>query len=76
MKDGSKMDLITNYSIPDKIFRIETDIVVSYVPGIEYVRNQITEVMKHKLWITHEKLYRSSYSISQGQEWSLKLDAE
>lgn len=47
-------DLITNYSIPDKNFRVETDVVVSYGPDIEYVRNLIKEAMEHEDWIMHE----------------------
>lgn len=48
------MDLITNYSIPDKIYRVEIDVVVSYGPDIEYVRDLIIEAMKHEDWIMHE----------------------
>ncbi|MFZ2498348.1 MAG: mechanosensitive ion channel family protein [Methanosarcina sp.] len=49
------VDMITNYSIPDKMFRVETDVVVSYGPDIEYIRNLIIEAMKHEDWIMHEK---------------------
>ncbi|WP_239451293.1 mechanosensitive ion channel family protein [Methanosarcina horonobensis] len=48
------IDMITNYSILDKIFRVETDVVVSYGPDIEYVRNLIIEAMKHEDWIMYE----------------------
>ncbi len=48
-------DLVTNYSIPEKIFRVETDVVISYGPDIEYVRNLIIEAMEHEDWIMHEK---------------------
>lgn len=61
------MDLITNYSIPDKIYRVETDVVVSYGPDIEYVRNLIIEAST-KTESCMKILYRSSYSSSQGQE--------
>ncbi|KKH48194.1 hypothetical protein EO93_10335 [Methanosarcina sp. 1.H.A.2.2] len=49
------LDMITNYSIPGKMFRVETDVVVSYGPDIEYVRNLIIEAMKHEDWIMHEQ---------------------
>ncbi|PAV13190.1 hypothetical protein ASJ81_04115 [Methanosarcina spelaei] len=61
------MDLITNYSIPDKIYRVETDVVVSYGPDIEYVRNLIIEAST-KTGSCMKILYRFSYSSSQGQE--------
>ena len=48
-------DLITNYSIPDKIYRVDTEVVVSYGPDIEYVRNLIIEALKREEWIMHDK---------------------
>ncbi|AKB32885.1 Potassium efflux system KefA protein [Methanosarcina siciliae HI350] len=49
------VDLVTNYSIPGRMFRVETDVVVSYGPDIEYVRNLIIEAMKQETWIMHEQ---------------------
>ncbi|WP_440955269.1 mechanosensitive ion channel family protein [Methanosarcina sp. Mfa9] len=48
-------DLITNYSIPDKMYRVDTEVVVSYGPDIEYVRNLIIEALKREDWIMHDK---------------------
>ncbi|AKB18150.1 MULTISPECIES: mechanosensitive ion channel family protein [unclassified Methanosarcina] len=48
-------ELITNYSIPDRIFRIETFVTVSYGPDIEYVRDLILESLAHEDWIMHDK---------------------
>lgn len=47
-------DMITNYSMPDKMFRVETDVIISYGPDIEYVRNLIIEAMKNEKWIMQE----------------------
>jgi small-conductance mechanosensitive channel len=49
------VDLITNYSIPSRLFRVETDVIVSYGPDIEYIRNLIIEAMKQETWIMHEE---------------------
>jgi small-conductance mechanosensitive channel len=49
------MSMVTNYSIPDKMFRVETDVVISYGPDIEYVRNLILESLAHEDWIMHDK---------------------
>lgn len=49
------VDLITNYSIPGRMFRVETNVVISYGPDIEYVRNLIIEAMKQETWIMHEQ---------------------
>jgi MscS family membrane protein len=48
-------ELITNYSLPGRMFRVETFVVVSYGPDIEYVRNLILEALKHEAWIMHNK---------------------
>jgi len=47
-------DMITNYSMPDRMFRVETDVIISYGPDIEYVRNLIIEAMKNEKWIMQE----------------------
>ncbi|AAM06020.1 TPA: mechanosensitive ion channel [Methanosarcina acetivorans] len=47
------VDLVTNYSIPCRMFRVEIDVAVSYGPDIEYVRNLIIEAMKQESWIMH-----------------------
>ncbi len=49
------MGMVTNYSIPDKMFRVETDVFISYGPDIEYVRNLILESLAHEDWIMHDK---------------------
>lgn len=47
-------DMITNYSMPDRMFRVETDVIISYGPDIEYVRNLIIEAMKNEKWVMQE----------------------
>jgi len=48
-------ELITNYSMPDRIFRVETFVIISYGPDIEYVRNLILEALSHEDWIMQDK---------------------
>ncbi|MDP4197653.1 MAG: mechanosensitive ion channel [Bacteroidota bacterium] len=48
-------ELITNYSMPNRMFRVETLVVVSYGPDIEYVRSLILESLAHEAWIMHDK---------------------
>jgi small-conductance mechanosensitive channel len=48
-------ELVTNYSMPDRMFRIETFVIVSYGPDIEYVRNLILEALVHEDWIMKDK---------------------
>lgn len=48
-------ELITNYSMPDRNFRVETFVVVSYGPAIDYVRNLILESLANENWIMHNK---------------------
>lgn len=48
-------ELITNYSMPDRMFRIETFVVVSYGSDIEHVRNLIIEALEHEARIMHNK---------------------
>lgn len=48
-------DLITNYSTPSKMFRVETDVVVSYGADIECVRNLILNALRQEDWIMHEE---------------------
>lgn len=48
-------DMITNYSIPEKMFRVETHVIVSYGPDIEYVRELIVDAMKNEDWIMQDK---------------------
>lgn len=48
-------ELITNYSMPDRIFRVETFVIISYGPDIEYVRNLILEALAHEDWIMQDK---------------------
>lgn len=48
-------ELITNYSMPDRMFRVETFVIISYGPDIEYVRDLILEGLAHEDWIMHDK---------------------
>ena len=48
-------ELVTNYSIPDRMFRIETFVIVSYGPDIEYVQNLILEALAHEDWVMQDK---------------------
>ena len=48
-------ELITNYSMPDRMFRVETFVIISYGPDIEYVRNLILEALTHENWIMQDK---------------------
>jgi MscS family membrane protein len=48
-------ELITNYSMPDRMFRVETFVIISYGPEIEYVRNLILEALAHEDWIMKDK---------------------
>jgi MscS family membrane protein len=50
---GSNM--VTNYSVPNKVFRVETDVVVAYGADIEYVRGMIREAMEVQDWVMKEK---------------------
>jgi len=49
------MGMVTYYSIPDKMFRVETDVAISYGHDIEYMRNLILESLVHEDWIRHDK---------------------
>jgi len=48
-------ELITNYSMPDTMFRVETFVVVSYGPDIDHLRKIILESLAHEEWIMHDK---------------------
>jgi MscS family membrane protein len=48
-------EFIVNYSMPDRIFRVETFVIISYGPDIEYVRDLILEALAHEDWIMHDK---------------------
>ena len=48
-------ELVINYSTPEKIFRVETDVIVSYGPDIEYVRGLIVDTLKSEKWIMQER---------------------
>jgi small-conductance mechanosensitive channel len=48
-------ELITNYSMPDRMFRVETFVIISYGPDIDYVRNLILEALAHENWIMKDK---------------------
>ena len=48
-------ELITNYSMPDRMFRVETFVVVSHGSDIDYVRSLILEALEHETRIMHDK---------------------
>lgn len=48
-------DMVTNYSIPEKMFRVETDVIISYGPDIEYLRDLILDALKKEKWLMQEK---------------------
>ncbi|MDQ1254348.1 MAG: MscS family rane protein [Euryarchaeota archaeon] len=48
-------ELTTNYSMPDRMLRIETFVIVSYGPDIEYVQSLILEALEHEARIMHNK---------------------
>lgn len=64
-------ELITNYSMPDRMFRVETFVVVCYGPDIEYVRNLILESLVHEDWILHDKPIQAL--ISEFTEFGVKF---
>jgi MscS family membrane protein len=37
------------------MYRVDTEVVVSYGPDIEYVRNLIIEALKREDWIIRDK---------------------
>jgi MscS family membrane protein len=48
-------NLVTNYSIPDKFFRVETDVAVAYGADIEYVRQLIREAVEEQDWVVKDR---------------------
>nr|WP_256623323.1 mechanosensitive ion channel family protein [Methanolobus chelungpuianus] len=46
---------VINYSIPEKIFRIGTDMVVSYGPDIDYIKGLIKDALGSETWVMHER---------------------
>lgn len=48
-------EFITNYSMPDRIFCVETFVIISYGPDIEYMRSLILEALAHEDWIMQDK---------------------
>jgi len=48
-------EFITNYSMPDRIFRFETFVIISYGQDIEYVRSLILEALAHEDWTMQDK---------------------
>jgi small-conductance mechanosensitive channel len=57
--------------MPYMMFRVETFIVVSYDPDIEYVRNLILESLAHEEWIMHDKPIQ--VLLSEFTEFGAKL---
>ena len=48
-------NLVTNYSVPNKVFRVETDVVVAYGANIEYIRGMILEAVDEQDWVMKDK---------------------
>lgn len=48
-------NLVTNYSVPNKVFRVETDVVIAYGADIEYVRDLILEAMTEQEWVMRDR---------------------
>jgi small-conductance mechanosensitive channel len=48
-------NLVTNYSIPDKFFRVETDVAVAYGADIESVRQLIQEAVEEQDWVVRDR---------------------
>ena len=48
-------NLVTNYSVPNKVFRVETDVVVNYGEDIEFVRSMILEAVEAQDWVMKDK---------------------
>lgn len=48
-------NLVTNYSIPDKFFRVETDVTVAYGADIEAVRQLIQEAVEEQDWVVRDR---------------------
>jgi MscS family membrane protein len=48
-------NLVTNYSVPNKVFRVETDVVVAYGADIESVRGMIREAVEVQDWVMKDK---------------------
>lgn len=47
--------LIANYFLPDRMFRIETFVIVYCGQDVEHVRNLIFESLAYEDWIIHDK---------------------
>lgn len=48
-------NMVTNYSVPNKVFRVETDVVVNYGEEIESVRNMILDAVNAQDWVMKDK---------------------
>lgn len=48
-------NLVTNYSIPDKFFRVETDVAVGYGADIEAVRQLIQQAVEEQDWVVRDR---------------------
>ena len=48
-------NLVTNYSVPNKVFRVETDVVVNYGEEIESVRSMILDAVGSQDWVMKDK---------------------
>ncbi|WP_164913597.1 mechanosensitive ion channel family protein [Methanoculleus taiwanensis] len=57
-------NLVTNYSVPDKVFRVETDAVIAYGADIEYVRGLILEAIEEQDWVMKDRRTRALTDIT------------
>ena len=48
-------NLVTNYSVPNKVFRVETDVVVNYGEDIESVRSMILDAVQVQDWVMKDR---------------------
>jgi MscS family membrane protein len=48
-------NLVTNYSIPNTFFRVETDVAVAYGADIESVRQMIREAVEEQDWVVRDR---------------------
>ena len=48
-------NLVTNYSVPNKVFRVETDVVVAYGENIEQIKGMIMEAVEEQDWVMKDR---------------------
>ena len=48
-------NLVTNYSVPNKVFRVETDVVVAYGENVEQIKGMIMEAVEEQDWVMKDR---------------------